>query len=56
MKPYLATTGLLFAAVAITHTYRAISRGHVHHLELLLVAASAGLTIWAVRLLKSSAA
>ena len=53
MKPYLVTTGLLFGAIAVTHAYLALARDHVHHLEIVLVVVSAGLTLWAARLLKS---
>jgi hypothetical protein len=52
MKPYLITTGLLFAAIAITHTYLAIRRDHVHYHEILLVVFCAGLALWAGRLFK----
>jgi hypothetical protein len=51
MKPYLVTTGLLFGAIALTHTWLAFTRDHLHHHEILLVAATAGLTVWAARLL-----
>jgi hypothetical protein len=56
MKPYLAVTGLLFAAIAMTHTYLAIGRDHVHYHELLLVAGCGALALWAGRLFKAAAA
>jgi hypothetical protein len=55
MKPYLITTGILFAAITVAHAYGAIARGHIHHIDL-LVLVSAGLSIWAWRLLRKPAA
>jgi hypothetical protein len=54
MKPYLITTGILFAAITIAHAYGAITRGHFHHTDL-LVLGSAGLSIWAWQLLRKAA-
>jgi len=56
MKSYVLTTGLLFAGIAMTHTGMAVARGHVHHLELIVVVLSAGLAVWAARLARSAAA
>jgi hypothetical protein len=55
MKPYLMTTGILFAAITVAHAYGAIARGHVHHTDL-LVLVSAALSIWAWRLFRKTAA
>ena len=55
MKPYLITTGFLFAAITVAHLYEAIVRGHFHHTDL-LVLVSGGLSIWAWRLLRRHAA
>ncbi len=55
MKPYLMTTGVLFAAITAAHVYGAIARGHLHHTDLLALV-SAGLTIWAWRLFRKAAA
>jgi hypothetical protein len=55
MKPYLITTGILFAAITVAHAYGAIARGHFHHTDL-FVLASAGLSYWAWRLLHKAAA
>ena len=55
MKPYLITTGILFAAITVAHAYGAIARGHIHHTDL-LVLVSAGLSFWAWRLLRTAAA
>ena len=54
MKPYLITTGILFAAITVTHAYGAIARGHLHHTDL-LVLVSAALSIWAWRLFRQPA-
>jgi hypothetical protein len=56
MKPYLITTGLVFAAIAAAHIVEVINRGHLHHADLLIVAVSAGLSVWAWRLLRKAAA
>ena len=55
MKPYLITTGILFAAITVAHAYEAIARGHFHHTDL-LVLVSAGFSFWAWRLLHKAAA
>jgi hypothetical protein len=55
MKPYLITTGILFAAITVAHAYGAIARGHLHHTDL-LVLVSAGLSFWAWRLLRTATA
>ena len=54
MKPYLITTGILFAAITVAHAYEAINRGHFHHVDLLIIV-SAGLSVWAWRLLRQAA-
>lgn len=55
MKPYLITTGLLFAAITVAHVYGTITRGHFHHTDLLALV-SAGFSMWAWRLLRKAAA
>ena len=54
MKPYVITTGILFAAITVAHGYGAVARGHFHQTDL-LVLLSAGLTFWAWRLLRKAA-
>ena len=54
MKPYLITTGILFAAITVAHGYEAIARGHLHHTDL-LVLVSAGLSVWAWRIFLKTA-
>ena len=55
MKSYLIITGVLFLAITVAHGYEAIARGHFHHADL-VVLVSAGLSIWAWRLLRKAAA
>jgi hypothetical protein len=54
MKPYLITTGILFAAITVAQAYGAITRGHLHHPDV-LVLVSAWLCIWAWQLLRKAA-
>ena len=56
MRLYLVTTGILFTLITAAHLYRAIDRGHIHHTEILLLAVSAGLAVWAWRLWRKAAA
>jgi hypothetical protein len=56
MRPYLVTTGILFAVITAAHVYEVIDRGHVHHSDILIVAVSAGLSVWARRLMWKAAA
>ena len=55
MKPYLITTGILFAVITVAHIWEAVDRGHVHHSDVLIVAVSTGLSVWAWRLLLKAA-
>ena len=56
MKPYLVTTGILFVVIAVAHVYEVIDRGHVHHSDILILAISTGLSVWAWRLFRKAAA
>ena len=56
MRRYLLTTGILFALITTAHVYLAVSRGHIHHTEIVLIVVSAGLSIWAWRLWRNAAA
>ena len=56
MKPYLITTGILFAVITAAHLWEVVDRGHVHHTDILIVAVSTGLSVWAWRLLRKPAA
>ena len=50
MKAYLYTTGMLFAVIAVAHVWEVIDRSHVFASDILIVAVSAGLVVWAWRL------
>lgn len=50
MKAYLYTTGMLFAVIAVAHVWEVIDRSHVFASDVLIVALSAGLAVWAWRL------
>ena len=55
MKCYLITTGTVFGLITVAHVWRALAEGP--HLAtdpvfLLLTVASAGLCVWACRLLR----
>ena len=50
MKAYLVTTGVLFAAITVAHTWEAIDRGHVFVSDGIIVGLCAGLAVWAWRL------
>ena len=50
MKAYLYTTGMLFAVIAVAHIWEVIDRSHVFASDILIVAVSAGLVVWAWRL------
>ena len=56
MRTYLITTGILFAVITGAHVFEAIDRGHIHHSDILIVAVSAGLSMWAWRLWRKAAA
>lgn len=57
MRSYLATTGLLFATIAVVHVWRAIAEPHfaTHAWYVLLTLAAAALSVWAWRLLRRAA-
>ena len=57
MKAYLITTGIVFGLITVAHVWRAFAEGS--HLAtdpvfIVLTLLSAGLCIWAFRLLKVS--
>ncbi len=56
MRTYLVTTGIIFAVITAAHVYEVIDRGHFHHSDILIVAVSAGLSVWAWRLVWKAAA
>ncbi len=50
MKAYLYTTGILFAVIAVGHVWEVIDRSRVFASDVIIVALSAGLVVWAWRL------
>ena len=52
MRTYLITTGLLFAVIALLHTWEIIDRGHFVIEDPIVVLAAAGLAVWAWLMLK----
>lgn len=56
MKAYVAVTGVLFAIITAAHVWEVIDRGHLHHSDILILAASIALSVWAWRLWRRTAA
>jgi hypothetical protein len=57
MKAYLITTGVVFGLITVAHVWRVLVEGSrlaTDPIFLLLTVASAGLCLWACRLLKLS--
>jgi hypothetical protein len=58
MKAYLLTTGTVFALVTVAHVWRVIGESRSLARDpffLLITVATAGLSVWAWRLLRTSA-
>lgn len=55
MKAYLITTGILCALVAVAHVFEVIDRSHVFASDAIIVALSAALAVWAMRLARTRA-
>jgi len=53
MKAYLYTTGMLFAVIAVAHVWEVVDRSHVFASDVIIVALSAGLAVWAWRLART---
>ncbi|HZC67909.1 MAG TPA: hypothetical protein VE201_04750 [Nitrospirales bacterium] len=56
MRTYLVVTGILFVVITAAHIWEVIDRGHVHHSDILILAVSTGLSVWALRLWRKAAA
>jgi hypothetical protein len=56
VRAYLATTGLLFAAIAVLHTWRVIVEPHLatHAWYLVLTLLAGALAVWAWRLFRTA--
>ena len=52
MKAYLVVTGIVFAVIFALHTWEVVDRHHVYASDVLVLVASAGLSVWAGRLVK----
>ena len=50
MKAYLYTTGTVFAVITVGHVWEVIDRSRVFASDVIIVALSAGLVVWAWRL------
>lgn len=57
MKAYLVTTGTVFGLVTLLHLWRAVAERHLaaDPWYILITIATGALSVWAVRLLRTSA-
>jgi hypothetical protein len=55
MKAYLAVTGILFAVIFVLHIWEVVDRQRVFASDVLVLAVSAGLSVWAGRLVRRPA-
>jgi hypothetical protein len=56
MRTYLITTGTLFAAITVAHVVEIVDRRHVLASDVVVLAVSIGLGVWAWLLLRKGAA
>lgn len=56
MRSYLITTGVLFAAIAVAHVFEIIGRHHGYASDVVVLAVSIGLGVWAWSLLRRGVA
>jgi hypothetical protein len=56
MRAYLITTGVLFAAIAVAHVFEIIGRHHAYASDVVVLAVSIGLGVWAWSLLRRGVA
>jgi hypothetical protein len=47
MRPYLITTGILFAIIAVGHIWEIIDRHHFNIEDPFVVLLAAGMSVWA---------
>jgi hypothetical protein len=52
MKAYLVVTGIVFAIIFALHIWEVVDRQHVFASDIVVLAASAGLSVWAGRLVR----
>jgi hypothetical protein len=55
MKAYLLVTGILFALIFAAHVWEVVDRRRVFASDILVLGVCAGLSVWAWRLVVSSA-
>ena len=55
MKAYLLVTGILFAVIVVAHVWEVLDRRRVLASDILVLAVSAGLSVWAWRLSRKGA-
>jgi high-affinity Fe2+/Pb2+ permease len=56
MKAYLLTTGALFAVIVVAHVFEVVDRQRIFASDVLIIVVSAGLSVWAWRLVRNPAA
>ena len=54
MKAYLLVTATLFALIVVAHIWEVLDRRRVFASDILVLGVSAGLSVWAWRLVASS--
>jgi len=54
LKAYLVTTGILFAVITVAHTLEIVDRSRLFASDVVIVAISAGSSVWAFQLARKS--
>jgi len=54
LKAYLVTTGILFAVITVAHILEIVDRSRLFASDVVIVAISAGLSVWAFQLARKS--
>jgi len=55
MKAYLVVTGILFAVIFVAHVWEVVDRHRMFASDILVLAVTAGLSVWAGRLVRERA-
>jgi len=55
MKAYLVVTGILFAVIFVAHICEVVDRHRMFASDILVLAVTAGLSVWAGRLVRERA-
>ena len=53
MKAYLVVTGILFAVIFVAHIWEVVDRHRMFASDILVLAVTAGLSVWAGRLARA---